>query len=350
MTIHNLRKKLEKIDYQLVKLLDERIELLLKWKRAEGSTLISAEAEMPRQITPLVRGILDAAFFQRLYNEINREGEKILAQDFQLIAFQGEHGAYSEMAARIWNEDWIPIPSLNFTELFEGVEAGIYDFAIVPVENNTGGVVNQVNQLILKSPLHVVGAVEMVIHHCLLAPRGADYRELHAIYSHTQALEQCRQFLARNKLQPIPYYDTAGAARMIAEEEPPSAGAIASKLAAELYNLEIIKENIEDFEKNITRFLVFSRKPNEEKGDKCSIIFSTAHKAGTLFRVLEVFARHGINLTRIESMPDLQGNFAFFLDFEGDKSEPVVAETLEEVKKITTKFRLLGCYTEKKSE
>jgi len=348
MKSDDLRQKLGKIDYQLIKLLDERLELLLKWQRLQPDQPAPTQSALPDSFHRLVQGILDQDFYHRIYQEIAGESEKLLSKDYRLIAFQGEHGAYSEMAARVWNDSLIPIPCAEFTEIFEGVEKGIYDFAVVPVENNTGGIVNQVNQLILNSNLYVVGAVELGIHHCLLAPRGTDYRELHAVYSHTQALEQCRQFLARNKLQPIPFYDTAGAARMVAEEEPPSAGAIASKLAAELYNLQIIKENIEDFPHNITRFLIFSREANPEKGEKCSITFSTAHKAGTLFRVLEVFARQGINLTRIESVPDLQGHFAFFLDFEGDRDAPKVQQVLEEAQKITTRFRLLGCYKEKR--
>ncbi len=351
MKIEDLRKKLSKIDYQLIKLLDARMELVLKLRRLKKNTTEAIEEmNLAGDLQKLSQGLIDPEFYRKFYQEVLTEGKRILDSDYKLIAFQGEHGAYSEVAARVWDDSLIPIPCTEFTEIFEELEAGIYDYGIVPVENNTGGVVNKVNQLILNTKLYVVGAVELHIHHCLLAPQGCDYRELHAVYSHTQALEQCRQFLARNKLQPIPYYDTAGAAKMLAEDPPPSSAAIASKLAAELYNLEIIKENIEDFDQNITRFLVFSRQPNKEKGQKCSIVFSTAHKAGTLFRVLEVFAKRKINLTRIESLPNLQGSFAFFLDFEGDQHDSKIKEALEEAKKLTTDFRLMGCYNEKKAE
>ena len=121
-------------------------------------------------------------------------------------------------------------------------------------------------------------------------------------------------------------------------------------MAAEIYNLEIIKENIEDFERNITRFLIFCREENKEPGTKCSIIFSTSHKAGTLFRVLEVFAKQKINLTRIESFPNRQGSYAFFLDFLGSKTDDQVVEAIKDVMEITTQFRILGCYKEKKGE
>jgi prephenate dehydratase len=194
----------------------------------------------------------------------------------------------------------------------------------------------------------VTGAVELTVHHCLLALPGTDHRELRTVYSHAQALEQCHHFLIRNKLEPLPYYDTAGSAKMLLDQMPKASAAIASKLAADIYHLDIIKENIEDFEHNITRFLIFSREKPKTEGNKCSIIFSTAHKAGTLFKVLEVFARSKLNLTRIESLPNQQGSFAFFLDFMGSDRDEKVRQTLEEVREHTRNFRLLGCYQEKK--
>ena len=227
---------------------------------------------------------------------------------------------------------------------------GSFDFGIVPVENTLGGVVSQVNQLILNTELFVSGAVELSIHHCLLGLSGADHRELRIVYSHYQALEQCHHFLVRNKLEPAPYYDTAGAAKMLAEKAPKATAVIASNLCAELYNLEIIKENIEDFTRNKTRFLVFAKKENTTPGSKCSIIFSTEHKAGTLFRVLEVFARKNLNLTRIESIPNQLGSFVFFLDFEGSRDDDNVVTALEDVKKITTRFRMMGFYDECRDE
>ncbi len=345
MKLEEIRRKLALLDYRLVKILDERLELLLQAYRLEEDES-SAIAEWQQRSRQYSAGLLPLSFFEQLMQIFQNQTSTLLKKRPTLIAFQGEHGAYSEMAARQWHAEAIPIPCTEFAEIFEAVENGLFDLGIVPVENNTGGVLNQVNQLVLNSSLYVVGAVAMHIHHCLLAPPDADYRELHTVYSHTQALEQCRKFIARNKLHPIPYYDTAGAARMLAEERPPSAAAIASRLAAELYGLQIIKENIEDFPHNITRFMVFARQPRKEKGSKCSVVFSTAHKAGTLFRALEVFARHNINLTRIESLPNLQGEFAFFLDFEGDQNEPHIQQALKEAAKITTDFRLLGCYNE----
>ncbi|RLB14219.1 MAG: bifunctional chorismate mutase/prephenate dehydratase, partial [Deltaproteobacteria bacterium] len=265
-----------------------------------------------------------------------------------LIAFQGEHGAYREVASKEWNSNLIPIPCIEFADVLEGVTSGLYSYGIVPVENTLGGVVGKVNELLINTELNVVGAIELPIHLCLLALPGTDYREIRTVHSHPMVLAQCRHFLARNRLDSVPYYDTAGAAKMLAEKRPKSTAAIASKLSAELYNLDIIKEDIEDLDRNMTRFLVLSKERSHEDGNKCSVIFSTEHKAGTLFRVLEVFARKNINLTRIESIPHEPGNYAFFLDFMGSNKDEKVIGALDEVKEITSNFKMMGCYKERK--
>jgi prephenate dehydratase len=135
---------------------------------------------------------------------------------------------------------------------------------------------------------------------------------------------------------------------MLVEKASRVSAAIASKLSAKLYNLEIIKEDIQDLERNMTRFLVLSRKESGEEGNKCSVIFSTEHKAGSLFSVLEVFAEKNINISRIESIPNEPGNYAFFLDFIGSNKDDKVIKALEKVKEITTNFKLMGCYKERK--
>jgi len=351
MSSGNIKKKLDKIDFQILKLLNTRMELDLKSTKI-GELLEDAQltADVLKKIKTQSCALIAPQFCEKLFKDIISESKKLQKKGYQLIGFQGDHGAYSEVASRMWQKDLIPIPCNEFTEVFKGVASGLFDFGIVPVENTLGGVVSQVNQLILDTDLYVTGAIELSIHHCLLGLPGADHRELRIVYSHYQALEQCHHFLVRNKLEPVPYYDTAGAAKMLAEKAPKATAVIASDLCAKLYNLEIIKENIEDFSRNKTRFLVFSKEENKTAGSKCSIVFSTEHKAGTLFRVLEVFAREGLNLTRIESLPNQLGSFVFFLDFEGSREDANVVKALEEVKKITTRFRLMGFYNESKEQ
>ena len=150
----------------------------------------------------------------------------------------------------------------------------------------------------------------------------------------------------RNKLEPRPYYDTAGAAKMLARDNPKAAAAIASSLCAELYNLDIIKEGIEDGPSNSTRFLLLSREPYSGQGDKTSIIFAVAHEAGQLYGVLKLFADAGINLTRISSMPlrSDPSNYSFFLDFEGSEKDAKVMEVMGEVEKMSISLKNLGSY------
>ncbi|UCH21433.1 MAG: bifunctional chorismate mutase/prephenate dehydratase [Deltaproteobacteria bacterium] len=349
MNLETIRKNIDQLDSEILKLLKDRMEQVLLTKKFKSQIDDNErEKEVLERITKNSTGLINADFIEKIYIEIIKESKNLQQKDWQLIAFQGEHGAYGEVASRIWNSAFVPIPCREFAWVFDGVQNGLYDYGIVPVENTLGGVVGQVNELLINTDLNFVGAVELPIHLCLLALPETDHREIHSVYSHPQALAQCRHFLARNKLDPVQYHDTAGAAKMLTEKRPKASAAIASKLSAELYNLEILKENIEDLDRNLTRFIVISKEENKEAGDKCSIIFSTEHKAGTLFRVLEVFAKKNINLTRIESIPDEPGEYAFFLDFIGSRNDEKVVKALEKVKEITRKFRLMGCYKERK--
>lgn len=348
MSLEEIRKNIDSIDSQILQLLNNRMEQVLLAKKFKTEIEDNErEKEVLDRIEKNSTGLINAQFMEKVYVEIIKESKRLQQSNFEVIAFQGEHGAYGEVASREWNRDLIPFPCNTFAEVFEGVQSGLYEYGIVPVENTLGGSVGQVNQLLINTDLNVVGAVELPVHHCLLALPGTDHREIRSVYSHPQALSQCRQFLVRNKLEPVQYSDTAGAAKMLAEKRPKRTAAIASNLSAKLYNLEIIKEKIEDLDRNITRFLVLSREDNIEDGDKCSIVFATEHKAGTLFNVLEVFAKKNINLTRIESIPNEPGEYAFFLDFEGSNKNDIVVEALEEVKKIATSLRLIGCYKER---
>ncbi|UCF56685.1 MAG: bifunctional chorismate mutase/prephenate dehydratase [Deltaproteobacteria bacterium] len=337
------------MDSKILKLLNDRMELVLMAKKFKSQIEDSErEKDLLDRVRKNLTGLINAEFIERVYTEIIEESKNLQQNDYRLIAFQGEHGAYGEVASREWNSDLVPVPCSQFAEVFEGVKSGLYDYGIVPVENTLGGAVDQVNQLLINTDLNVVGAVELPIHLCLLALPGTDHREIRTVYSHPQALAQSRHFLSRNKLDPVQYYDTAGAANMLAEQRPKGSAAIASKLCAKFYHLEIVKEDIEDLDRNMTRFLVLSKEENKEEGDKCSVIFSTEHKAGTLFGVLEVFARENINLTRIESIPNEPGNYAFFLDFIGSNKEDKVVKALDKAKEITTNFKMMGCYKERK--
>jgi prephenate dehydratase/chorismate mutase/prephenate dehydratase len=353
MELNELRKKIDGVDTEIIKLLNKRMEFAVQTRKLKKQTTDQTrEAEVMAKVGK-PKGLLSGQFLEKIYKDIMTESKRLQEQDTKLAGFQGEHGAYSEVAVKTYNQLLIPIPCTQFSEVFEGVENNKLDFGVVPVENSLGGAVTAVNDLLVETDLTIVGEVKVPIHHCLLAPPDTDYRDIKVVYSHPQALAQCRGFLARNKLEPRQYYDTAGAAMMVSNDKPAAAAAIASKLCAEIYGLDILKENIEDHESNTTRFVVLAKEKDEnskEKGDKCSIVFSTAHKAGALFEVLEAFSDAGINLTRIESRPITKdpGKFGFLLDFQGSDQDGKVTDALDKVKKHTTMLKMLGCYKEAK--
>ncbi len=349
MELHELRAEIDRLDFELLKLLKTRMEHALKLKKLKTDITDSSREEVvitrvKNHVNAL--GLLSPEFTETIFRQIIEESKTLQTQGGLLIGFQGEHGAYSEVAARSYNPHLIYIPCLEFADVFDSVSADNVDLGIVPVENSLGGAITQVNELLLETDLTISAEIKIPVNHCLLALPETDYREIRMVYSHTQALTQCRNFLHRNNLEPWPYYDTAGAAKMLNAKRPKATAAIASKLCAELYNLEIIKEGIEDHPENKTRFLILSKNCPEEPGTKCSILFSTAHRAGALFEILQLFAEAGINLTRIESMPNREdpGNYCFFLDFEGNEQDDNVQEVLEHVVKNSMIYKFLGCY------
>ncbi|PKL23723.1 MAG: bifunctional chorismate mutase/prephenate dehydratase [Spirochaetae bacterium HGW-Spirochaetae-3] len=349
MTLEGLRQDIDIIDTRIMALLDERLERGLLTRRHKTGTRDPArEAEVLDRVARRTRCLAGREFTESLYQRIIAESRTMQERELRLVGFQGMHGAYSEAAARAWDTEAATIPFKEFSQVFDAVVSGDLDFGVVPVENTLGGIVGQVNSILVTTELRVVAAIDMPIDHCLLAAPGSDHRDIRTAYSHRQALSQCRRFLDRNKLDGIDWFDTAGAARMIAEDRPKGAAAIASRFAAELYGLEIIKEGVQDSSANRTRFFVLAKGAAATGGNKCSAVFFTDDKAGALFGVLEVFAKAGINLTRIESVPDEPGDYAIFIDFDGSDRDARVAEAIEAARGLVRDFRLLGCYDERK--
>src|ERR687883_268078 len=268
----------------------------------------------------------------------------------QRVAFQGEPGAYSEMAALQYFSNAELVPMRSFQEVFDIIEAGIVDFAVVPIENSIEGSISEAYDLLFLTNMLVSGEIYQRIRHCLITNKRAS-STLKLAYSHPQALGQCRSYLQTRGLEPVPTYDTAGAVKLIKEKKITEGAAIASKRAAEIYNMKIVEEGIEDKKNNFTRFLVLSK--NETKptnNDRTSIIFSVRHIPGALFSILEEFAHRQINLTKIESRPTKEApwEYNFYVDFEGHIRSKAVHEALMSIKSKTSYIKVLGSY--KKAE
>lgn len=351
MDLSDIRKKIDTIDFEILKLLNSRMEYSLRTKKFKSAvTDEKRESEVIEYIRKHSQGLIEPEFCKRLFLQVIGESKRLQLEDLRLIGFQGEHGSFSEVAAGMFDPGLICISCDEHREVFEAVDAGLLHFGVVPVENTLGEVVPDVNEFLVERNLRISGEVRLPVRYCLLALPEADRRKIRVVHSSRHALSQCQGYLAGHGLEGRPYYDAAAAARMLLREHPEGSAAIASRFAAEFYNLAVLDESVEDNHGNFTRFLIISKLDHGATGDKCSIVFSTEHRAGALFRVLKEFAEDGINLTRIESTPnrDDPENYLFFVDFHGSVQDEAVRRALERVSRMTPLYRFLGCYPEAK--
>lgn len=273
-----------------------------------------------------------------------------MAQSSWRVAFQGELGAYSEAATISYFGDTVaPVPCASFELIFDKVTEGEVDRGLIPVENSLGGSIHRNYDLLLRYNLSIVGEVQHRVAHQLMVLPGVQAADIKQIYSHPQALAQCEQSITRHfpHAERVATYDTAGSAKMLREGKLTNAAAIASSLAAEIYEMDILLADFEDNPENYTRFLAISREPVKPKGEaKTSIVFSMANVPGVLFKCLAVFALRDIDLTKIESRP-LQGQrwqYFFYLDFIGSQQEIHCQNALNNLQELTTYLRILGSY------
>jgi chorismate mutase / prephenate dehydratase len=267
-------------------------------------------------------------------------------------AFQGERGAYSEAAVfQFFGKDVKAKSCKEFREVFENVKNQKTDFGVIPIENSIEGSVTQNYDLFLQYDLKVCGETIVKVEHCLIANPGAKISDVTAVYSHPQALGQCRRYLEKLGRELIPTYDTAGSVKFIKEKNLSNAAAVASERAAQIYGMQILARDIADNHENYTRFFVLSNKDAEPTGsDKTSIIFSAVHEPGSLYNALGEFAKRNINLTKIESRPTKHTpwEYNFYLDFEGHRSEPKCIEALKALDKYAAFVKVLGSYPKAK--
>lgn len=338
---------IDEVDSEILGLLSKRMLLSIRAGRIkerieDRGRELEILASLARRRDPL----LSSSFSEILYGKIITESKRLQRENFKLAGFQGVRGAFGEIACEVFDKSLIPVPCMEFSDVFDGVSNGELDLGIVPIENSTEGNIIPVIHLVTERDLSIVGEVVLPIHHCLLGLQNVNFGGVKVVYSHPQALDQCRNFITQNKFEPRPFYDTAGAAAMVAREKPVAAAAIAGAICSDIYGLKILKEEIEDSKSNFTRFIILSRRGFSEEGDKCTITFSTKDRVGALSTILNIFEDARINLTMIESLPsrDSSGRSKFLVDFAGHLSEKRTTDALQEIKDLTIGFRLLGCY------
>jgi prephenate dehydratase len=263
------------------------------------------------------------------------------------VSFQGEPGAYSEQAVFDYFGDVETIPCESFDAMFDSVVSGKSDLALAPIENSLAGSIHQNYDLLLRHNLHIVGEYFLRVRHCLIAMPGVKKEDIKKAISHPQALGQCAAYLRNHGIKTEQVYDTAGSVKMLKESGARDVAAIASKRAAELYEMQILEEGIEDNAENYTRFLAVGREPVvPELEAKTSIVFTLKNQPGALFKALSVFALRDIDLTKIESRP-LQGKpweYLFYIDFIGSTSDSVSKRALDHLREYALILRVLGSY------
>jgi len=264
------------------------------------------------------------------------------------IGFQGEPGAYGEEALlRCFGDSVEPVGYVTLDEVVANLLSGDLDAALLPAENSVAGTIGRTYELLLEYSLTIVGDIVHPIRHNLLALPGVRLGQVRRVFSHPQALEQCRRFLSVHGLEPVPQLDTAGSARIIAEEKLEDTAAIASRRAANLYDLRVLAYDIQDLVGNATRFFVVGKEPAEPRSSpvKVSLVFSVPDVPGALYEALGVFARRSLNLSKVESRSDRQRHwkYLFYLDYTAPDPEGV-PEVLEELSAKTDFLRLLGIY------
>ncbi|MEM6826829.1 MAG: prephenate dehydratase [Pseudomonadota bacterium] len=273
------------------------------------------------------------------------------------IAFQGSPGANSHRAATESRPEWQPLPCFSFEDALEAVKDGRAGQAIIPIENSQHGRVADIHFLLPESGLSIVGEHFMPIHHALMAPRTevGQIRDPNALveaaYSHPQALGQSRHYLRKRGITPLSYADTAGAAAFVAERGDPTLGAIAPAIAAELYDLEILQNHVEDSQDNMTRFVILADKPaflthDKDKPAITTFVFEVKNIPAALYKAMGGFATNGVNMTKLESYQQGTSFSAtrFYADIIGAPGDPAVDRALEECAFHSKELRLLGTY------
>jgi chorismate mutase/prephenate dehydratase len=350
MDLEEFRSRINALDEQILKLLNQRAEAALQigeLKRRQGLPYFvpEREAEIARRLLSLNPGPFPAEGIKAVWREILSAS---LALEHPLsVVYLGPPATFSHQAAVLrFGASATLVPRRSIAEVFDEVERGGAEFGVVPVENSTEGSVNVTLDRLIDSELLIAGELSLEISHHLLS-RAGHLGAIRTVCSHLQALAQCRQWLAANLPEAVleEVSSTSAAAERAAGN--PAVGAVAGELAARLYDLPVLRHRIEDNPLNSTRFLVLGRRALPPTGkDKTSILCSLKHEVGALSTFLEPFARHGLNLTKIESRPTKRRpwEYVFFVDFEGHVDTPPVQAALSEVRERCLFLKLLGSY------
>lgn len=370
--LEEIRKTIDKLDATIVKALGERQRIVQRVlsEKLESSDEIRDEEREERLLdkirkTGAEQG-MDPYFLEQLFREIIQHSVRFQTHalvDHQndltdvesiRVAYQGTDGAFSHQAAmKQFEQRYQKVECIGFTrfdQAAQAVEDKDVDVAILPIENTTAGSINDTYDLLAEKDLYIIGEEVLKIIHCLMAPQRVDLSNIRRVLSHPQAIAQCSRFLAGlSRCHVESYFDTAMAARKVREDGDLSQAAIGSAYAAELYGLEILKRDLANQQGNYTRFVVVGREPvscDPQLNCKTSLIFATIDEKGALLKCLNILGDSGVNMTKLESRPRLGHPWQslFYLDVEGNRDEPRLADALRKLRGKAQFMKVLGSY------
>lgn len=347
-TLLDIRRKIDALDVRLVKLLSTRAKLAQQVGKIKNGAVVyrpEREAQVLRRVSALNRGPMSAAALRRIYTEVMSACRAL--EDMLAVAYLGPQGTYSQEAALRHFGGSIELRScLSVDDVFGQVETGATGYGVVPVENSTEGAIGRTLDLLLTTPAKACGEIMLPVRQCLMS-KAKTLAGIKVVYSHTQSLGQCQQWLARNLpgVERIAVVSNAEAARLAARNS--KAAAIASKTAAQIYKLNVLASNIQDETRNTTRFLVLAQEDAVPSGlDKTSLILSTRNVPGAIHDLLSPLAANGVGMSRLESRPARTGlwEYVFYIDIEGHARDDKVARALAQIERKATFVKVLGSY------
>jgi len=347
-SLSDVRRKIDALDARLVQLLSARAKLAQQAWQAKGGTAAykpEREAQVLRRVRELNKGPLSNAALSRLFTEVMSACRAL--EDQMAVAYLGPAGTFSQEAVvKHFGSATGSQPHASIDEVFRAVETGGAGYGVVPVENSTEGAVGRALDLLLNTSTRICGEVMLPVRQCLMSA-AAKRDAIRIVYSHTQSLAQCQQWLSRNlpDAERIAVVSNAEAARLASRDR--RSAAIASRTAASLYGLKLLARNIEDDPKNTTRFVVIGSEEVPPSGrDKTSLVLSTRNVPGAVHDLLTPLAKHGVSMTRFESRPARTGlwEYVFYVDIEGHRQEPRVARALTALGRKAAFLKVLGSY------
>lgn len=375
LDLNEIRQEIDSVDASIVELFEKRMNLcknVALYKIENGRNVLDKQREIEKiaKVINLAENDFNKHGVEELFTQImaisrklqyqllseNGKGTELefnkvdsLKKDGVTVVYQGVPGAYSHQAMlNYFGREVDNFNVLTFREAMEGIRDGKADYAVLPIENTTAGIVNDVYDLLVEFDNCIVDQTDVIVRHALLGTKEASIEDITTVYSHPQGLMQCNEFLEEHKeWQQIAQANTAGSAKKVVEENLKSQAAIASTVAADIYGLKVLKENINYNSENTTRFIIVSRnKIYTKNATKVCVCFELPHSSGTLYNMLSYFIYNGLNMTKIESRPieNKSWEYRFFVEFEGKFDEPGTLNAIRGIMEEANAIKVLGNY------